>query len=57
MKNKNRILSNMQYVNWGKIIALVIKNTTLHNIMSHTRLSKDSILHHNLIIVFSLLIT
>lgn len=52
MKNKDWILNNIQYTYWKKILALVIKNTLLHDI---TRSGKSTTLF-DLLIVFYLII-
>ncbi len=57
MNNKNLILRDTLYANLEEMLALVIKNAPLSNVMAHTRSDKSRVLLYNPVIVFSLIIT
>ncbi len=44
MNNKNLILRDMLYANLEEILALIIKNTPLSDVMAHTRSGKSRML-------------
>lgn len=51
-----RFDQNHRYTNWKEMLAFVIENAPLHDIISHTRSDKGNILHYNLVIVYTLII-
>ncbi len=56
MNNKNLILRDTLYANLEEMLAPIIKNAPLSDVIAHTKSGKSRVLFYNSVIVFSLII-